>query len=434
MALTVIARARAFVVDTLRALLRVDQWQRRFGPQLQRARDVLRFALRRAYDVRLAQVAGGLTFTTVLSLVPLLAVALSLFTAFPLFAEFRVSLEKDLLRGLLPEQYAPLILRYLNDFASKAGRLTAFGLIFLVFTALSMILTVDRIFNDIWRVQRRRPLVQRVLLYWSLLTLGPIVIGASLSATSYVMSMSAGWTTQLPAALRAVLELTPFVLGVSAVAATYVVVPNRKVMWRDAAVGALVAAVMGELMRDGFAWYIKAGTVANIYGAFAVLPLFLMWVYLSWLVILFGAAIAATAPMLRATRFADEVRAGNSFITAVALLRALHDARSRGDNDGRIPLATLARAVRTAPDEAERLLMALEELGYVSRLGGTQAGAWLLTGDPARLNLVAAFRRFAVDPANSLAAGDAEGIGAWMDEGMSADWIARPLSEIWRRP
>ncbi len=432
--MSVIARARASLADLVGALLRVDQWKQRFGPHLQRARDVLRFALRRAYDVRLAQVAGGLTFTTVLALVPLLAVALSLFTAFPLFAEFRVSLEKDLLRGLLPEQYAPLILRYLNDFASKAGRLTAFGLIFLVFTALSMILTVDRIFNDIWRVQRRRPLVQRVLLYWSLLTLGPIVVGASLSAASYVMSMSAGWTAQLPATLRAALELTPFILGASAVAATYVVVPNRKVMWRDAAVGALVAAVLGELMRDGFAWYIKAGTVANIYGAFAVLPLFLLWVYLSWLVILFGAAIAATAPMLRATRFSDELRAGNSFITAVALLRALHDARRRGDNDGRVPLAALARAVRTAPDEAERLLMVLEELGYVSRLGGTQAGTWLLTGDPARMNLVAAFRRFAVDPANSLAAGDADGIGAWLQQGLCADWVARPLSEVWRRP
>lgn len=433
MASTILTNAQAVVLDSIKAVLRVDQWPQRFGPRLAEARHVLRFALRRAHDVRLAQVAGGLTFTTVLAIVPLLAVALALFTAFPLFAEFRASLEKDLLRGLLPEQFAPMILRYLNDFTSKAGRLTAFGLLFLVLTALAMILTVDRVFNDIWQVHTRRPLVQRVLLYWSLLTLGPIVIGASLSAASYVTSMSAGLTAQLPGALRTVLEYTPFVLGVSAVAATYVVVPNRRVSWHDAGIGALVAAILGELMRDGFAWYIKTGTVAGIYGAFAVFPLFLMWVYLSWLVILFGAAIAATLPMLRSTRFADETRAGNAFVTAVALLRNLHDARVNGERDGRVPLAAAARAVRCSPEDAERTLMTLERLGYVSQLSGEHAGTWLLTCDPARTNLVAVFKHLAVDPENSLATRDAEGLGQWLEAGLHADWIAQPIATTMRR-
>ncbi len=429
MAPTLLDRARATLAAAVNALLRIDQWPRRVTPALARARDVLRFALRRARAVRLAQVAGGLTFATMLSLVPLLAVALSLFTAFPLFAEFRVSLEKGLLRGLLPEQFAPLLLRYLNEFASKAGRLTAFGLVFLLLTAMSMILTVDRVFNDIWQVHTRRPLVQRVLLYWSLLTLSPLALGASLSAASYVATSSAGWSARLPGAAFTVLEYTPFVLGISAVAAAYVVVPNRKVRWRDAAVGALIAALLGELMREGFAWYIRTGTVANIYGAFAVLPLFLLWVYLSWLVILFGAAIAATAPMLGATRLVDETRPGNEFITAVALLRALQNARRSGDNGGRVTLKALARAVRSTPADAERVLMALEKLGYVSPLAGTQAGTWLLTCDPARANLVAAFRHFAIDPANTLALCD-DGLGRWLQAGLQADWIAHPLDEI----
>lgn len=424
------ARAAGALTALAKTVLRVDLWPQRFGPLVQRAREVLRFALRRADDVRLAQVAGGLTFTTVLSIVPLLAVALSLFTAFPLFADFRASLEKDLLRGLLPAQYAPTILGYLNQFASKAGRLTTFGLVFLVCTALAMILTVDRVFNDIWQVRTRRPLVQRVLLYWSLLTLGPIVLGASLSAMSTVMSMSAGWTARLPDIVLTLLTYTPFVLGVTAVAAMYVVVPNRKVLWRDAWIGAGVAAVLGELMRDGFAWYIKTGTVAGIYGAFAVFPLFLLWIYLSWGVILFGAAIAATLPMLRAVRFADETRAGNAFVTAVALLRVLFAARARGENDGRIALEALARAVRTAVDETEETLTALEKLGYVSQLSGIHAGTWLLTCDSAATNLVAAFKRFAIDPANSLAARDAEGLGAWLEGGLRADWIAQPLERV----
>lgn len=426
---TAIARARTALLGTLGALLRVDQWPQRFGPGVALAREVLHFALRRAQDVRLVQVAGALTFTTMLSLVPLLAVALSLFTAFPPFAEFRLSLEKGLLRGLLPEQYAPLILRYLNDFASKAGRVTAFGLVFLVITALSMILTVDRVFNDLWGVHERRPLAQRVLLYWGLLTLGPLVVGASVSVASYLTSMSAGWTARLPDSLRTVLEFMPFVLGVSAVAAMYVAVPNRKVLWRDAMVGALIAAALGELMRDGFGWYIRTGTVAGIYGAFAALPLFLIWVYLSWLVILFGAAIAGTLPMLRATRFADETRAGNAFVTAVALLQALLAARRRGENDGRVPLEALARAVRTAPEETQRALAALEALGYVSRLGGAHAGTWLLSCDPAQKNLLDAFKRFAVDPANTLAVRHAS-LARWLDAGLRADWIARPLAEV----
>ncbi len=430
MASTLLVRAQATLVESARALLRVDRWPQRFGPHLARTREVLRFALRRAREVRLAQVAGALTFTTVLSIVPLLAVALSLFTAFPLFEQFRVSLEKNLLHGLLPEQYAPLILRYLNEFAAKAGRLTAFGLLALLFTALSTVLTVDHVFNDIWRVPRRRPLVQRVLLYWSLLTLGPLAIGASLSAASYVVSSTAGWSARLPATLLTVLEYTPFVLGVTAVAAAYVVVPNRKVKWSDAAVGSLVAAVLGELMRAGFAWYIRTGTAAGIYGAFAVLPLFLMWVYLSWAVILFGAAIVATLPMLRATRLADTTRAGDAFVTAAALLRHLLGARRRGDDDGRVPLALLARAVRTTEDDTERTLLALEGLGYVSLLAGAHGGSWLLSCNPARTTLVAAFRFFAVDPANSLARGDAEGLGRWLDAGLRAEWIARPLDEI----
>lgn len=416
------------LADFLSALLRVDRWPERLAPWVEQARSVLEFALRRADDVRLMQVAGSLTFTTVLSLVPLLAVVLSLFTAFPLFSEFRVSLEKDLLRGLLPEQYSPVILRYLNDFAAKAVRLTAFGLIFLVITALTMIMTVDHVLNDIWRVRARRPLMQRFLLYWSLLTLGPLVIGASLSASSFVLSMSAGWTAKLPDAMRAALEYTPFVLGTAALAAMYIVVPNRKVLWRDALVGALIAAALGEFMRDGFAWYIRAGTVASIYGAFAVLPLFLMWVYLSWLAILFGAAIAATLPMLRATRFADETRAGNRFLTAVALLRTLLAARASGEDDGRLPVDALAKAVRTPADETELLLAELENLDYVSRLDGAHAGKWLLTCDPAATNLVPLFRRFAVDPDNSLVARDVADLSAWVGEGLRAAWIEAPLA------
>jgi membrane protein len=177
----------------------------------------------------------------------------------------------------------------------------------------------------------------------------------------------------------------------------------------------------------GFGLYIRTGTVAGIYGAFSAVPLFLLWVYLSWYVILFGAAIAATLPMLRSTRFADERRAGNRFLTAVALLRVLLQARAQGTDDGRVAAMALARSVRFPEDGVERLLVELEDLGYVSRLDGAHAGKWLLTCDAERTALAPLFARLAVDPQNSLLAAQPE-IGAWFDSGLQARWLQQPLA------
>lgn len=412
----------------LRALARVDEWPARLGPLLEQARDVLEFAAQRAREMRLPQVAGSLTFTTALALVPLLAVALSIFTTFPMFGEFRAALEKDLLRELLPEQYAAQLLRYLNNFAAKATQLTAYGLVFLAATAMLMIHTVERALNELWLVQQQRPWAQRVVIYWTLITLGPILIGASLAATSYLLSTSAGLVLQLPDLLRTAVDYLPLLVSGLAYAALYVLVPNRKIRWRDALIGGFVAALAGELIREGFAAYIRTGTVATIYGAFAAVPLFLLWVYLAWFVVLFGAAIAATLPMLRSTRFADERRAGNRFVTAVALLRALYEGHRRGGEAARIDTETLARAVRLFPEEAERLLGELERLNYVARLEGVNAGRWLLVCDPERTDLVEVFKRFAVDPANTLVARDEATLGAWMKRALEADWLRAPLA------
>ena len=158
-------------------------------PRLQRAREVLSFAGARARDVQMGRAAGSLTFTTLLSMVPLFAVALALFTAFPLFAQFRDELEYFLLK-VLPGQISSTVLRYVNEFAAQATRLTALGLAFLTVTALTMIITVDRVLNDIWRVRDHRPLAQRVLIYWTIVSLGPVLSGASLSASSYLWSLS----------------------------------------------------------------------------------------------------------------------------------------------------------------------------------------------------------------------------------------------------
>src|SRR5512139_1089857 len=210
-------------------------------PRLQRAREVLSFAKARSREVRMGQVAGSLTFTTLLSMVPLFAVALALFTAFPLFAQFRDELENFVLK-VLPGQISSTVLRYVNEFAAQATRLTALGLAFLAFTALTMIITVDRVLNDIWRVRDRRPFAQRVLVYWMIISLGPVLIGASLSASSYLWSLSSEAVQQMPRLPRTLLDYAPVVLSGLAYAALYVFVPNRSVAWRDALIGGFIAA------------------------------------------------------------------------------------------------------------------------------------------------------------------------------------------------
>jgi membrane protein len=264
-------------------------------PWLKTAQDLLTFAERRATDVQMGHIAASLTFTTLLSIVPLFAVALALFTAFPLFSEFRDQLENFILK-VLPGQISGTVLKYVNEFAAQATRLTAIGVIFLGVTALSMIVTVDQVLNDIWRVRDRRPLTQRIVIYWAIITLGPILIGASLTATSFLWSRTGEAIEQMGALLRALLDLAPMLISGFAYAALYFFVPNRRVRWRDALIGGFIAAILAEILRIGFGIFVARGTVRNVYGAFAALPLFLFWLYLSWYVLLFGAAIAAAIP------------------------------------------------------------------------------------------------------------------------------------------
>jgi membrane protein len=398
-------------------------------PRLRRMREVLSFADARARDVRMGQVAGSLTFTTLLSVVPLFAVALALFTAFPLFAQFRDELENFLLK-VLPGQISDTVLRYVNEFAEQASRLTAIGVVFLGITAVSMIVTVDRVLNDIWRVRDRRPLAQRILIYWAIVSLGPVLIGASLSASSYLWSLSSDAVHQLPALLRHLLDYAPVVLSGLAYAALYVFVPNRSVAWRDALIGGFIAAILAEVVKGTFGIFVSRGVIRSVYGAFAVLPFFLVWVYVSWYVLLFGAAIAATLPRLRATRFSDESRAGNQFVTAVALLKVLFDARA----DGRtaVPTSELARSVRTPVDEAELLLESLERLGYVRRAAKSLTGPareqdWLLVCDTKTTTLAPVFGRFAVDPTNTLLSVASLGLAPIHERWSEAGWLKAPL-------
>jgi len=261
---------------------------------------LLRVTIRRARQQRLPQIAGSLTFTTVLSIAPFLAVSFALFTRFPAFHRFEDALEQLLLKSLLPTEISRTVLRYLHQFAANASELTLVGALFLLVTALALLLTIENALNQIWEVRRPRPILKRVGLYLLMLSFGPPILGASLWATSWVLGESMGLFVTLPPELTFVLTLGPALMGCAAMTALFYYVPNTPVLRRDAIFGGLLAGIAFELGKRGFAaWLVKVPTYKTVYGAFAAVPAFLLWTYFSWLVTLSAALVAANLGKLR---------------------------------------------------------------------------------------------------------------------------------------
>ncbi|MDH4061002.1 MAG: YihY family inner membrane protein [Aquincola sp.] len=266
---------------------------------------LIRLTVRRARQERLPQAAGSLTFTTLLSIVPLAAVGFALFTRFPLFGPFETALEDLLLRNLLPADIARTVLTIVHEFAVKASGLTLVSSLLVLATAIAMLLTVENALNRIWNVRKNRPIFKRLVLYLAVLALGPPALGVSLWATSYVLGVSMGWIGPLPPSAAFVLNLGPVALSWAGLACLFYFVPNTRVRRRDAIAGGLCASLALELGKRGFATYlVKIPTYKAVYGAFAVFPVFLLWVYFSWLVTLAAALIAANLDRAAATRSA----------------------------------------------------------------------------------------------------------------------------------
>src|SRR5690606_20998829 len=301
--------------------------------------------------------------------------------------------EDFLAHSLMPPAVSDNIMDYLNQFARQASRLTAIGGAFLVVTSLLLIMTIDKTFNDIWHVTRQRPLPQRALVYWAVVTLGPVVAGASLWATSFLARESMGLVRDVPEILSLAISFVPLVLTGLGFAALFVVVPNRHVYWRDALAGGFGTAIVLELMKAAFAYYLtRFPTYTVIYGAFATLPIFLLWIYLSWLAVLFGATVAASVPLIRLGRWEINRSPGAPFIDALAVLRSLHAAQ--GMRPAGRSTSALAKRLHLHHDELNAVLDKLESLGLVARTAGQR---WLLACDPRQTTLEPVFDHFLLD-------------------------------------
>ena len=364
--------------------------------------DTLRTLRQRFVEDRLGLTAGSLTFTTLIALVPLVTVTLAVFTAFPMFAGFEGALQKYFLQNLVPEGIARPVLRSLTTFASKARGVGTVGLLLLVATALAMALTIDRALNAIWRVRRARPFAQRILVYWAGLTLGPLVLGVSVSLTSYAVSASRGLVTGLPGGVGFLLELMQFVLFAGATAAMFHYVPNTSVRWRHAWAGGLFVAAAFEGAKKVLAWYVEAvPTFSAVYGAFATLPILLLWVYLAWVIVLLGAVIAAYAPSLQMRVAARPAVPGWRFELALAVLRLLEGARHAPQRG--LSLAALGEALRADPLQLEPVVDLLAELDWVQRLDEGGSARHVLLCDPATTPLLELMNRTLLAPSATAA-------------------------------
>lgn len=342
--------------------------------------DTARTLRQRFREDRLGISASSLTFTTLIAMVPLLTVMLALFSAFPMFAKFQGALQQYFLQSLVPDGIAKPVLGALTQFTSKANRLGGAGLVFLLFTALALMLTIDRTLNAIWRVRKPRPIAQRVLMYWAAITLGPLLLGISLTLSSWALTASRGFVDALPGGLALALQTLEFVLLWLAMSALFRYVPNTDVRWRHALAGGIFVAAGLEAAKRVLAWYVGAVPgISMVYGAFATLPILLLWIYVSWLVVLFGAVVAAYAPSLQMHLVPPRDAPGQPFALALALLRELQRARAAPPHG--LTIAQCAAGQRIDALQVEPLMELLLGLGWVARVDEDQVKRHVLLCD-----------------------------------------------------
>ena len=351
----------------------------------------MRFIVMRFNQERCLQIAASLTFTTLLSLVPLITIALTMFSAFPVFENFSLEIKTYLLKNLMPEMAGKIITGYMQQFTESAMHLTAVGVVLLGVTAMVLMLTIGQAFNTIWRVARPRPLLKRLVIYWAVLTLAPLLIGASLSLTSWLVGLSMGYAKHVPIFGVGVLKVLPVLLTTLAFAMLFRLMPNRYVPHPHALIGAFVAALIFESMNRVFGYYVSHfPTYKLVYGAFASVPIFLMWIYLSWLTILVGAVIAASLSHWRAP-VARNLSPAAQLLNALRVLQIM----ANGLQQGRVStFPELSRSLHLGYDVLEKIL---EKLASANMVRKAEGQGWLLMRDANHIRAVELLHLFVLD-------------------------------------
>lgn len=249
-----------------------------------------KFLAVRAKNDTILRVSSSLSYTSLIALVPLLSIALAIFSAFPVFNDIRSQLQELLIQNFVPSA-GQEISAYLNQFVNATGKLTTIGVVGLALTAILLLSTIENSFNFIFKVRQPRRIATKITLYWTVITLGPLLLGAAFSLRGYIYALN-----QLPGAenLSFFGKLIPAGITFVILIMIYTLVPNRKVKIAHAAAGSVIALILFWILRKIFAFaVIGSGTYKTLYGAMAALPIFLVWMYLAWGVVIFGAVFTA---------------------------------------------------------------------------------------------------------------------------------------------
>ncbi len=337
-----------------------------------------RYFLRHFYNLRGMQTASSLAYTTLLSIVPLITVMFGLFGKIPVLQEFSTSIQDFMFSSFVP-QFGWTIQGYISDFSTKASQLTISGIIVLVFIAIMLMATIDNAFNRIWFVKNKRNPVARLLVYWAVLTMGPVLIGVGLASTSYLLSLPVVIDVNASFNFKArLLSWLPFLTTSIAFTLLYILVPNCHVLKKHALLGGIICAVLFELAKYGFGVYVKEMPgYENIYGAIAVIPLFLIWIYVSWMIVLFGAHITFC---LSSFRLKHEVehrsKTGWTFQDVLCVIDFLYESQKNGRT---VSIPELRRGAVFLPHH--HMYDLLEHLQRFKWVNQSSMGEWLLSKD-----------------------------------------------------
>ncbi len=334
-----------------------------------------RFITKRFIDDRLFASAGALAYTTMFALVPFSAVFLAVMSAFPVFDQWTGRLINFVFVNFVPTS-ARQVEEYVMGFSVSAKSLTAAGVIALLVSVLLTMWSIERTFNRIWRVPTIRPKFTRFLLYWTLLTLGSILTVAAISASSSLFAYAELSGLHTDGVSNVLLGWSPFLIELFAMTAAYWLIPHRHVPFRFALAGGLLATWLFELLKFGFTSYVRNTSFEQLYGAMALIPIFMVWLYFSWVVILFGASVAASLSAFRYQPRQHRLPTGQEFYAYLRLLSRLDACRGTGHG---LHLQQMQEIEPMMTDDLlQQLLSGLSSLHIVMR---GENGGWILTRD-----------------------------------------------------
>jgi membrane protein len=354
-----------------------------------RALSFSRFIWQRFVDDKCFETAGALSYTTLVSLVPLTVAVFAMFSAFPVFQPARDTLVNFVFNNFVPSA-GEAVQKTMLGFAANASKLTGISILVMLFSALAMMISIEDRLNRIWRVHAARGWGSRLLLYWAALTLGPVLVVGGIAVTSYVTAIPLlhGAIGQFGAVAQGALSTLPFLVTFFTLWLMYATIPNCPVRRHDAAIGALLGAVLFEVARWGFTLFVQhAQTYQQIYGVLAAIPIFLLWIYLSWVIVILGASIGASISAFEYHPPAQTLPPGAEFLGLLVVLGQFVEAQRAGTSVD--PAAVRAHAPYLRTVSIATYFGDLQRADLIQR---GESGGWLLTRSLDSTDLLRVYR------------------------------------------